>query len=131
MTKCYLKLFKSLLNSIFLSSFVVYRQVTERNIHHISYTIQLVEGLFTKYASAAETQIVPGRQTSDKTVPRLTERHFLRKVAPKTEKSKPWRKCDLCSKDGKKKTSVYCCQICDVCLCLEECFELYHTKFNY
>jgi len=34
----------------------------------------------------------------------LTERHFLRKVAPKTEKSKPWRKCDLCSKDGKKET---------------------------
>jgi len=42
-----------------------------------------VEGLFTKYARAAETRIVPGRQVSDNTVPRLTERHFLRKVAPK------------------------------------------------
>ena len=104
MTRRYLKLFKRLLNSIFLNSFVVYRQVTERIIHHISYRIQLVEGLFTKYARAAETKIVLGRQASDKTVPRLTERHFLRKVAPKTEKSKPWRKCDLCSKDGKKET---------------------------
>jgi len=38
-----------------------------------------------KYACAAEMWTVPGRQASDNTVPRLTERHFLRKVAPKTE----------------------------------------------
>ena len=131
MTKWYLKLFNRLLNSTVLNSFVVYRQVTGRNIQQLSYRIELVEGLFTKFARAAETQSVPGRQGSDKTVPRLTERHFLRNVAPKTVKSKPRRKCDLCSKDGKKKTSVYCCQIRDVGLCLEDCFELYHTKFNY
>jgi len=131
MTKWYLKLFKRLLISTVLNSFVVYRQVTGRNIQQLSYRIKLVEGLFTKYARAAETQSVSGRQASDKTIPRLTERHFLRKVAPKTEKSKPRRRCDLCSNHGKKKTSVYCCQICDVGLCLEDCFELYHTKFNY
>jgi hypothetical protein len=34
-------------------------------------------------------------------------------------------------KARKKKISVYCCQICDVGLCLEDCFELYHTKLNY
>jgi len=90
-----------------------------------------VEGLFTKYAQAAEMRSVPGQQASDDTVPRLTERHFLRKVAPKTEKSKPQRRCVVCSKHGKKKTSVYCCQICDVGLCLEDCFELYLTKLNF
>jgi len=73
-----------------------------------------VEGLFTKYVGAAKTQSVPGRQASNNTVPRLTERHFLRKVAPKTEKSKLQRSCVVCSKHGKKKTSVCCCQICDV-----------------
>jgi len=125
----YLKLFKRLLNSTVLKSFVVYRQVTGRNIQHFSYRIQLMEGLFTKYARAAETWGEPGRQASD-TVPRFTERHFLRKVAPKTEKSKPQRRCVVCSKDGRKKTSVYCCQICDVDLCLEDCFELHHTKLN-
>jgi len=102
-----------------------------RNIQQLFYSIQLVEGLFTKYARAAETQSVPGRQASDSTVPRLTERHFLRKMAPKTEKSKPQGRCVVCSKQGKKKISVYCCQICDVCLCLEDCFELYHTKLIY
>ena len=122
----HLKLFKRLLNATVLNSFVVYRQVTGRNIQQLSYRIQLVEGLFTKYARAAETQSVPGRQASENTVPRLTERHFLRKVAPKTEKSRPRGKCDLCSKDRKKKTSVYCCQICDVGLCLEDYFEVSH-----
>jgi hypothetical protein len=106
MTKWYLKLFKRLLNSTVLNSIVVYRQVTGRNIEQLSYIIQLVEGLFTKYARAASEQCVPGRHASDNTVPRFTERHFLRKVAPKTEKSKPQRRCVVCSKHEKKNFSV-------------------------
>ena len=47
-----------------------------RNLQQLSYRIQLVEGLFTKYARAAEMLSVPGRQASDNTVPRLTERYF-------------------------------------------------------
>ena len=61
MTKWYLRLFKRLLNSTVLNSFVIYQQVMERNIQQLSYRIQLVEGLFTKYAHAAETRSVPGR----------------------------------------------------------------------
>jgi len=43
MTKWYLKIFKRLLNSIVLNSFVTYQQVTERNIEQLSYRIQLVK----------------------------------------------------------------------------------------
>jgi len=106
MTKWYLKLFKRLLNSTVSNSFLVYRRVTGRNIQQLSYRIQLVEGLLTKYASTAETRSEAGRQASDNTIPRLTESHFLRKVAPKIEKSKPQRGCVVWSKHGKKKTSV-------------------------
>jgi len=74
-----------------------------RNIEQLSYRIQLVEGVFRKYASAAEMCSVTGRQASDNTVPRLNERHFLRKVAPNTEKSKPQRRYVVCSKHGEKK----------------------------
>ena len=45
-------------------------------------------------------------ESSDNTVPRLTERCVLRKVAPKNEKSKPRRRCVLCSKHGKENFSV-------------------------
>ena len=132
MTKLYLKLFKRLLNSTVLSSFVVYRQeVMGRNLQQLSYRIQLVEGLFMKDACAEGPRSALGQKASNNTVPQLTERHFMRKVAPKTEKSKPQRRCAVCSKHKKKNTSVYYCQICDVGLCLEDCFELYHKKLNY
>ena len=54
------QIFKRLLNSTVLNSFVIYQQVTEENIELLSYKIQLVEGVFTEYACAAETQSVPG-----------------------------------------------------------------------
>ena len=95
MTKWFLKLFKSLLNSTVLNSFVIYRQVMGKDIGQLLYGIKLVKGLFLKYEHVVEMQSVSGRQASDNTVPRLTERHFLRKMAPKTEISKPQR-CVVC-----------------------------------
>jgi len=53
-----------------------------------------------KYAHAAGKQHVQGGHASGNTIPRLTERHFLRKVATKTEKSKPQTRCIMCSKLG-------------------------------
>jgi len=60
MTKWYLRLFKRLLNSTVLKSFVVCRQLTGRIIQQLSYRIQLVEGLFMKYVRAAEMRCVLG-----------------------------------------------------------------------
>jgi hypothetical protein len=131
MTKWYLKLFKMLLNSTVLNSIVVHRQATERNIEQLSYRIQLVEELFMKHANAAGMQIVPGRRASKSTIPRLIKRHFLRKMVPKTEKLKSQRRCVVSSEHRKKKSSVYCCQTCDVVVCFKDCCELYHMKLNY
>jgi len=122
---------KGYLNCTVLNSIVVYWQITERNIQQLSYRIQLVEEMFMKHARAAGEQSVPGQHASNNTIPRLTKRHFLRKVAPKTEKSNSQRRCVVCSEHRKKKSSVYCCQICDVGLCLEDCCELSHMKLNY
>jgi hypothetical protein len=91
-----------------------------------------VEGLFSKYGKTSEGEVRrPGRHASDNTIPRLTERHFLRKVQPKGKKSIPQRRCVVCTKHGKRKETVYYCRECDVGLCLEDCFEAYHTKLNY
>jgi hypothetical protein len=103
----------------------------ERNIWQLSYRIWSVEELFMKYACAAGEQSIPGQHATNNTFPRLIKRHFLRKVAPKTEKSRSQRRCVVCSEHRKKKSSVYCCQICDVGLRLEDCCELYHMKLNY
>jgi hypothetical protein len=49
----------------------------------LSSRILLVEGLFSKYGTTGEGNVrKPGRHVSDNMIPRLTERHFLRKVQP-------------------------------------------------
>jgi len=58
-------------------------------------------------------------------------RYFVRKVAPKSENSKSQRRCVVCSEHRKKKSSVYCCQLCVVVLCFEDCCKLYHMTLNY
>jgi hypothetical protein len=95
----------------------------------LSFRIELVEGLFVKYASAIE-QKVPGRHPSDNTVPRLTERHFISKLPPRPTKSSPQRRCVVCAKRGKRRDTVYWCDACDVGLCID-CFRDYHTKLNF
>jgi hypothetical protein len=128
MSKWYMKLFKRLLNCTMLNSVILFRQVRGQNIDHLSYRVQLVEGLFYKYA---QDRSGAGGRASDNTLPRLRDKHFIRKVAPKSEKYRPQRRCIVCTNHGRKKMSVYCCEECDVGLCMEDCFEAYHTKLNY
>lgn len=63
---------------------------------------------------------------------RLTERHFLSVYVSNTSKSKTARrKCVVCAKNKKRSESRYECKKCDVGLCINKCFELYHTKEEY
>jgi hypothetical protein len=122
-----MKLVQRLLSCTVLNSMIPFRQVTGQNIDHLAYRVQLVEGLFNKYAQARSGA---GRRASDNTLPRLKDRHFII-VTPKSEKYRPQMRCIVCMKHGRKKMSVYCCEECDVGLCLDDYFEAYHTKLNY
>ena len=78
---------------------------------------------------------------------RLTGRHFLRKipVPPECKKGKVQHTCKVCSvgerefdrlnKLPKRKRagheSSYECSHCKVALCVDICFELFHTQKNY
>jgi hypothetical protein len=77
--------------------------------------LHLLGRLFTKFYVLGRSRVCRG-DPHPKTVPELTERHFLRKVAPSTKKSKHQRRCAVYSQQRKKKTSMYCCQIYDVIL---------------
>jgi hypothetical protein len=101
---------------------------TGKRIDHLSLGIQLVEGLFVKYANVLEHKM-PGQHSSDNTAPRLTERYFVSKILPSEKKSRLQRLCVVCQKQGKRKETVYWCDACDgVCV---ECFCDYHTKLNF
>jgi hypothetical protein len=83
-----------------------------KRIDHLSLGIQLVEGLFVKYANVLEHKM-PSQKSSDNTVPRLTERYFVSKILPSEKKSRLQRLCVVCQKRGKRMETVYWRDACD------------------
>jgi hypothetical protein len=62
-----------------------HEQLRGKRIAQLSFRIKLLEGLFVKYANVLERK-VPGH-SSDNTVLRLTERHFVSKILPSERKA--------------------------------------------
>jgi hypothetical protein len=126
MNTWYMKLLRRLLNTSILNAMIIYRGNTGKSIDQLPFRIQLTEGLFVKYVNAVEHKVL-GRYSSDNTVPHLTEGHFISKIPPTANKSRPQIRCVVCQKRGRKKDTVYWC---DVGLCIE-CFCDYHTQLNF
>ncbi|KAG8234258.1 hypothetical protein J437_LFUL016018 [Ladona fulva] len=128
LNKWYMKLFRRLLNSAVLNALIIYRENIDKKVDHYDFRVELVEKLFMKYAKK-DTR-VPGRHSTDSLLPRLTERHFIRRIPPSGKKQHPQRRCVVCAKHSRRRDTVYFCENCDVGLCFD-CFEIYHTKQNY
>jgi hypothetical protein len=120
MKKWYTKLFRRLLNTTILNALVIYTQNIGRNIDHLTFRVELVEGLLVKYSVQCKA---PGHYDGDNTVKRLTECQFPRRIPPTENKCKPTRRCVVCSKHNKRRETVYYCRGCDVALCIDGCFE--------
>ena len=59
---------------------------------------------------------------------RLVERHFISQLPSTANKARAQRKCVRCRKMGIRKDTRFWCAKCNVALCLNQCFEIYHTK---
>ena len=89
-----------------------------------------------------EDHLLAGRPRIGVALNRLLERHFIEKI-PATDKcDKPCKRCVVCCvptghkrRKGfaapRRKETRYQCKSCLVALCVEPCFELYHTQTNY
>ena len=98
--------------------------------------MQLVENHIEKY-SGSSFQTPKGRPSTTPNPLRLTARHFASHIPPNDVKKDPRRQCAVCcskrNENGKrvrKETRIWC-KDCEVGLCLEPCFEIYHTKKNF
>lgn len=127
--KWYMKLFRRLLNATVLNSMIIYRQNTGNPIEQLAFRVILVEGLFQQFCNTEHKAV--GHHATEHVITRLRDRHFIHKVPPSGKKSTPQRRCVVCTKHGKKKDTRFCCLECDVGLCLEDCFEAYHTKLHF
>ena len=135
--KYYKKIFLHLLDKVLWNSYLLYKNVVGKRITFLEFRIQVVEELLHKYDDAASGQKNVGRPPAIDNPACLTERHFISHIPPTPAKREPTRQCKVCcskkDKNGKKirKETRFFCSDCGVGLCLEKCFQLYHTRLNY
>jgi len=128
--KWFKKIFFHLVDLCLLNSFSAYKTVSGKNIPIANFQLELIRQILNKYGKYNNSPNKGRASTKDEPT-RLTARHFPTDV-PKNEVGKAnRRKCIVCSKNNKKKDTLYMCDLCDVGLCVTPCFGIYHTKTNY
>ncbi|UYV79753.1 hypothetical protein LAZ67_18000564, partial [Cordylochernes scorpioides] len=92
--------------------------------------------IMEKLVEEAGVEITDQQLGSSSSKARLLERHFITRIK---EENKPnvniQRKCKVCAEKGKsaigkriRKDTAYMCKTCLVPLCINDCFEAFHTK---
>lgn len=133
--KYYKKIFFHLMEQALWNSYVLYTK-NGGSMTHLEYRIKLIEEYVEKY-HIPDFSSKGGRPSKTPNPMRLKERHFLKSIPVTGSKSRPTKRCVVCcsKRDGSgkriRRESRYWCPNCEVGLCLEPCFEIYHTKLNY
>jgi hypothetical protein len=135
--KYYKKIFRHFIDQAIWNSYIIFTKISSgKKIDFIEYRMQLVEDHIEKY-SDPNIQSPKGRPSAFPNPLRLTARHFASHIPPNAIKKEPRRQCAVCcskkNDNGKrirKETRIWC-KDCGVGLCLEPCFEIYHTKKNF
>ena len=86
------------------------------------FQLQLMKEIIDKYH---HDYIKNQRRDTDNPM-RLTERHFPSLYISRRKKRS--RRCVVCSKNDKRSESRYACKDCNVGLCVDTCFRIYHTN---
>lgn len=133
--KWWKKMFFHLFMVSTVNSFILHKKtqnVKNENLRLRNFMINLASQLANQSDSYPRFNEVSNSEN------RLKGRHFISKIPPTLSKAHPRRVCKVCAEKakrstgnrGRKETSYYCSS-CNKPLCVDECFEIYHTKQNY
>lgn len=123
--KWYKKFFFHLLDISIWNAYCLYKFNTKKNISMSEYHLALITELLKQYSESREYN----SGTPSAYLMRFKERHFPALYnSDKTKRENPVRRCIVCSKDNKRRSTRYYCKQCNVGLCVVPCFEMYHTK---
>jgi hypothetical protein len=100
------------------------KNLPQTKTDRLKFRVDLVQALIVEHWSGVERK-VSGHHSTDKTVPRLIERHFLERIPPTEKKAKPTKRHVVCYKEGKRRETVFWCPDCEAGLCVEGCFKTY------
>ena len=105
--------------------FVLWKKINNVNEIHLGFRQKLIEEIISFHSFGQHAT-----QTGSHNHPnplRLAERHFIRRISQKGE-GRLRRNCVRCTTMGKRVASMYYCPSCNVALCVDERFEIYHRK---
>jgi hypothetical protein len=128
-TKWCIKLFRQLLNFSTRNALIIYN-ICQNKLDYVNFCLGLIQQLREKYGTIPHPSTA--RRPPINPSPRsLVEHHFIEKIPATSKKSRPRRRCQVCSASRKRRDTVYWCPDCNVGLCLEDCFKVYHTKLTF
>ena len=125
--KWYKKLFFRLLDLTIYNAYILFKYSHQEDLQLSTFRMQLIKEICTKFGHDS----TPRGQQSKNSHCKLVERHFISSVQGKHK----MRRCHVCShtsKRPKKRTRThYECKQCNVGLCVELCFQNFHTHHLY
>ncbi|CAF1585828.1 unnamed protein product [Adineta ricciae] len=126
--KWYKKFFFHLLDLSTFNAYMLFKMKHKKSIHFGDFRCELIRQLIERYS---QPKPIGGRPVTSDNPVRLTGRHFPSLVPATTTQKCPRRDCIVCShtsrREKKRKKTRYQCDICDVGLCVIDCFGDYHT----
>lgn len=105
-----------------LNAHLLHRQKTGKRVLLAQFQMEVIRQLIQQHKPNSTH-----RKRKADLPSRLTERHFMDKLPPTAKKAAPTARCVVCLSKKKRKESRYHCKQCIVGLCIEPCFEQYHT----
>lgn len=129
--KWYKKLFFHLLDLAVYNAYILYKKSTPSKQKFSEFHLTLIREILRKYFQR-RSNVGGGKRKSEDLPFRLIDRHFPSKCpnrADTTQLSR--RKCVVCVKHKRRSDTRYECKKCDVGLCIDNCFEIFHTQLNY
>jgi hypothetical protein len=123
--KWWFRLFYYLLDTSIANSFILYHHSPNHpKLTELEFLKKLSLALIGRFSKEGKVQTGPQRKrTKVSTPPRLTASNHW------PLNTKKQKQCQYCARPGKKgPRSYYVCKACKVHLCIDGCFERYHTR---
>jgi len=121
--KWYKKLFYHILDVSVYNAYILYQSNNKKTLELSEFRLEVIKDLLRKHG----TEKLPHGRPHTHMTGRLTERHFSALIP-----DNKYRKCHVCSNTTRKpqdktKRTRFECRDCNVGLCIDGCFETFHT----
>ena len=110
------------LDTVVINSWLMYNHFNENEyLSQLDFRKNVVRAMLEQNPIQKSPVGRPRKQPRTSLPARLTERHFISLGSKR-------RNCVQCERNGNRTQPKYYCPTCNVGLCVDKCFELWHTK---